>query len=434
MAKIVLSSVGSAGDIFPLVGVAAALRARGHSPLMATHAEYRAVVEAAGVAFLPLPPSQEEIEAALGIDTSELVRKTTKATGLEFAVRRIAMPFLKAAYDTMAQACADADLVVTHTSAFAARLAAEKLRLPWLSAVLAPFAFMSEFDPPLLLASPTLEQIRKHAGVGLERAVIHVLKLWAAPWTDTYRRMREELGLPAQPNPLFEGQFSPLGTLALYSKLFGAPQPDFPRRTTITGFSFFDASASARGLDPALGRFLEAGPPPLVFTVGSALIHEPRGFFEAAAGAAYMLGRRAVLLAGADDPQLRKLAGRDIYVASGFVPHSAIFPRADAVIHHGGVGTTAQALRAGRPELVVPYTADQPDNAMRLARMGVSRTLPIGMFTARRAALEIARLSARGYQRRARETAVALAAEDGPDLAAVVIEAQLGARAARRAM
>ena len=143
MAKIVLSAAGSAGDIFPMVALASELRARGHAPLLATQAEYRDIVEAQGVEFRALRPSQEEIEKSLGVDTPELVRLTTHSrNGLEFAVRRIAMPFLVSSYHDMHEACADAGLVITHTSAFAARLAAEKHDLPWLSAVLAPFAFM----------------------------------------------------------------------------------------------------------------------------------------------------------------------------------------------------------------------------------------------------------------------------------------------------
>ena len=430
MAKIVLSAAGSAGDIFPMIALAAELRARGHAPVMATMAEYRPMIEAQGIGFRALRPSQEEVERALGVDTPKLVRLTTHpSSGLEFAVRRIAMPFLVSSYEDMREACQDAQLVITHTSAFGARLAAEKLDIPWLSAVLAPFAFMSTYDPPLFLASRTLAEIRRIFGGGFERAVLHVVKLASLPWTDTYRRLREELGLPQQANPLFEGQFSPFGTLALYSKHFGSVQRDFPSATSITGFCYYDGGGA---LAPELERFLSAGRPPLVFTIGSALVHEPRSFFETAAEAAQITASRAILLAGSYARQARPLASRDILVTGDYVPHAQIFQRASTIVHHGGIGTTAQALRAGRPQLVIPYSADQPDNADRLERMGVARSIPIGQFNQRRAAFELTKLDTPAYIRRARRTALNLATENGPGAAADIVERVLAGKSARR--
>lgn len=430
MAKIVLSAAGSAGDIFPMIALAAELRARGHAPVMATQAEYRSLIEEQGVGFRALRPSQEDVERALGVDTPKLVRLTTHpSSGLEFAVKRIAMPFLVSSYQDMREACQDAQLVITHTSAFGARLAAEKLDIPWLSAVLAPFAFMSSYDPPLFLASRTLSEMRRIFGGSVERAFLHVLKLASLPWTDTYRRLREELGLSPQANPLFDGQFSPLGTLALYSKHFGSVQRDFPRATTLTGFCYYDGG----GLISAdVERFLSAGKPPLVFTIGSALVHEPRRFFETAAEATTTLGDRAILLAGSYARQARHLASRDILVTGDYVPHAQIFRRAATVVHHGGIGTTAQALRAGRPQLVVPYSADQPDNADRLERMGVARSIPIGQFNPRRATFELDRLATPAYIRRARRTAENMASENGPAAAADIIERVLAGKGARR--
>ncbi|MES1157363.1 MAG: glycosyltransferase [Alphaproteobacteria bacterium] len=431
MAKIVLSAAGSAGDVHPVLTLAAELRRRGHRPVVATQAEYRPAVEALGLEFHPLRPSQEEIEATLGVTTPELVRLTTQAAnGLEFAVRRIAMPFLRTSYEDMLKLCEDASLVITHTSAFAARLAAEKLGVPWLSIVLAPFAFMSSYDPPLLLASPTLERIRKISGMAFDRAVLRVLKLASLPWTETYREMRSELGLPQRPNPLFEGQFSPLGTLALYSKHYGSLQSDFPPGAEITGFCYYDGGGE-NALNAELENFLRAGPAPLVFTIGSALVHEPRGFFESGASAASQLGRRAVLVVG-PYAKAKRLASRDIFVADGYVPHVRLFPRAHAVIHHGGIGTTAQALRAGRPQLVVPFSADQPDNALRLGRMGVGRSVPIASFTPRKAAIELDALDAPHYAARAQQIGAELAKENGPGAASEAIEQIIEAHEARR--
>ena len=142
----------------PFVAIAIELKARGYEPCIAAQREFQATIEGEGVEFHPLRPGIEDIREELGLETPEIVQRATRGSiGLEFAVRRIAMPFLKRAFDDMMEATAGADLVITHTSAFAGRLAAETRGLPWLSAALSPFTFMSDYDPPILSAMPALK-------------------------------------------------------------------------------------------------------------------------------------------------------------------------------------------------------------------------------------------------------------------------------------
>ena len=429
MAKIVLSAAGSAGDIYPIVALAIELRRRGHLPVIATQAEFRDEIEAEGLAFRAVRPSQAEIESELGVDTAELVRLTTRPrAGLAFAVRHIAMPFLRRAYQDMRAISVGADLVITHPSAFAARLAAEKLEIPWLSLTLAPFAFMSESDAPQLLASSTLMQARRVLGPGFDRRILQLLKLAAAPWTRDYQVLREELGLPPQKNPLFEGQFSALGALALCSPLFAPAASNLPLSTHVTGFCHYEGARAVRTMPEALEQFLHAGLRPLVFTLGSALIHQPRAFFQVAAEVSRRLGLRAVMLVGPDSPLGPAQASESLFISRAFVPHGLIFPRASIVVHHGGIGTTAEALRAGVPQLVAPFFADQPDNASRVERLGVGRSLPIEKFTNGRVMRELGRISGSAYEDKARQVAALLATENGPARAADVIEAVLAAQ------
>lgn len=423
--RIVLATAGTAGDLNPFIAIALELRARGCHPVIATQKEFQPAIAAEGLDFHLVRPGVDDVRRELGLDPSEIIQRATHgSTGLEFAVRRIAMPFLTRAFEDMMAATAEADLVVTHTSAFAARLAAEKRGLPWLSTALAPFTFMSAYDPPLLSFLPPVLALRRMTHARSDAALTRVLRVATASWTAKFQQMRARLGLPPSANPLFEGQFSPFGTLALYSPLVGALQPDFPPDCTMTGFCFHDRRSGAdERLSAELEAFLAAGSPPLVFTLGSALPMGPGRFFEVSLEAARALGRRAVLLAG---PQVGRSRARDADVlVTDYAPHSQLFPRASAVIHHGGIGTAAQALRAGKPQLVAPFFADQPDNAMRLAGLGVARALAEGAYRPAAVTRELRRLLEPAPAARARILAAALARENGPARAADRIEALL---------
>ena len=156
-----------------------------------------------------------------------------------------------------------------------------------------------------------------------------------------------------------------------------------------------------------------------MFTLGSLIVNDPGSFYVESVAAARTLGRRAVLLAGdAATGATPGLLGDDVHVCA-YAPHSLLFPRAAAVVHHGGIGTLAQALRSGRPELVVPFFADQIDNADRARRLNVARVLAPRRYTAAGAAANL-RLLLEGsaYHEAAAAVQARLADEDGAKAAA----------------
>jgi rhamnosyltransferase subunit B len=412
----------------PFVAIAIELKARGYEPCIAAQREFQATIEGEGVEFHPLRPGIEDIREELGLETPEIVQRATRGSiGLEFAVRRIAMPFLKRAFDDMMEATAGADLVITHTSAFAGRLAAETRGLPWLSAALSPFTFMSDYDPPILSAMPALKVLREMTNARSDMALLKFVKAASVFWTGTFQKLRAELGLPRCDNPLFDGQFSSLGSLALYSPLFGAAQPDFPTRCTLTGFCFYDRQhGEPTALPSDMQAFIDRGAAPLVFTLGSALVMEPGDFYDVSIAAARKVGRRAVLLVGPGNARAlnRKGAPPDVHIAD-YAPHSVLFPHAAAIIHHGGIGTTAQAMRAGKPQLVVPHFGDQPDNANRVDRLGIGRMSAPSAYNPTRAARALASVLNTGHVNRTAQMARQLAKEDGVTAAADAIETAL---------
>ncbi len=414
MARILLSTFGSYGDLNPYLALGAALRARGHDAILATHEGYRADVEGAGLGFAPVPPD------IVPSDTALLRRVMDPRRGSEVVVRDLAVPAIREAWAALDAAADGADLLVSHVLTFAVPLVAEKRGLPWVSTVLSPMIFFSAHDPPVPPPLPALGRLRV-LGPGFNGLLIGLYKRMSRSWTAPVREFRRELGLPPAGDPLYEGQHSPHGVLGLFSPLFGPPQPDWPRNVRVCGFLFRDEDFQGRGTDPALARFLDGGPPPVVFTLGSSAVLTADGFYEDALAAVRELRCRAVLLAGPAAAAMTDLPEGCMAVPSA--SYHALFPRAAAVVHSVGVGTTAQALRAGRPQLAVPYAHDQFDNADRLRRLGVGEILPRGRVTPGRLVRALRHLLADAAMRgRAEEAGGRVAAEDGAGAACDAIE------------
>jgi UDP:flavonoid glycosyltransferase YjiC (YdhE family) len=244
------------------------------------------------------------------------------------------------------------------------------LGIPWANVILAPSSFLSACDPCVLAPAPALHALR-HLGRWPHRLIFALGRRITTRWAAPLLALRAELGLPAGPSPVFEGKFSEALVLACFPEFFAARQPDWPGAVVQTGFPFFAQSARPEILEK-IAAFVAAGDAPLVFTLGSTAVYIARNFYEDAAGAARALGRRAILLMGNNAPP--SAPGQDL-LALDYAPLAAVVPHAAAVVHHGGVGTCGETLRAGVPSLVVPFGFDQPDNAERLRKLGVARVI-----------------------------------------------------------
>jgi UDP:flavonoid glycosyltransferase YjiC (YdhE family) len=280
--------------------------------------------------------------------------------------------------------------------------------------VTAPFSIFSRYDPPVLAVLPLLARLRD-LGPGVNGLILRLGRATTGAWRKPIVEFRASLGLPPGEDPMFEGQHSPYRVLALFSRVMAEPQPDWPPQARVIGFPFYDRAEHGQEMDGALREFLDAGKPPVVFTLGSSAVFDPGSFFEESLGAVKRLGCRAVLLAGPNAISGPLPPGTAVFP---YAPYSQILPRASCVVHQGGVGTCGQALAAGRPMLVMPYGFDQPDNAARLARRGVARVLTRKRYTARRAADST-------YAERAAEAARQVAEEDAVGAACQAVEERL---------
>jgi rhamnosyltransferase subunit B len=213
---------------------------------------------------------------------------------------------------------------------------------------------------------------------------------------------------------------SPYLTLAMFSSVIAKPQLDWSKNTIQTGFTFYDDLQARGGLSDELERFLSNGEPPIVFTLGSAAVVIPGTFYQESIKAVKLLNQRAVLLIGNNPPPFDL---SDDIIAVDYVAYSQIFPYACAIVHQGGIGTTAQALRSGRPTLIMPYSHDQPDNAARVERLGTSRTISRQDYIGARVAKEIKELRSNpNYTLRAAEVAAILKVENGVGAACDMLE------------
>jgi UDP:flavonoid glycosyltransferase YjiC (YdhE family) len=374
--RIVFAVWGSLGDLHPFIAVALQLARLGFQPVIASVDEYRAKVEAEGIAFHVVRPAFGELERALGMQLPELTRTVIARPDLLY--RRLVFPFLRQSYEDMLAATLNARVLVTGSVCIGARLAAEQRGIAWIGAVLQPMMFLSAYDPPALQPGAWLGPLLKALGPAAAGVVLRALKRLVGPLARPVAQFRAEIGLPpARADPIVDGQFSAAGALAMYSSVLGGPQPDYPDPTALTGFAFYDSERGGDdALDPGLQAFLAAGSPPIVFTLGSSMVLDPRDFYAQSLLAARQLERRAVLLVGeSSGAPVVDTGGRDDVYVCPYAAYSRLFPQAAAVVHQGGIGTLAQALRAARPQLIVPFFADQPDNAARATRLGIARTL-----------------------------------------------------------
>lgn len=408
--RIVFSTYGTFGDVNPLIALALELKRRGHRPVLAVPEMFRPKIEPLGIGFARVRPDQDPM------DTRLIAMIYDIRHGTETGLREFLFPALRESYaDLLAavQANGGADLLVTGELAYAGPIVAEKTGLPWVSYVLAPFSFFSAWDPPVLPPYPALARAQEVVPA-LGHVVARFARLVTRKWPEPVYALRRELGLSRGADPIFDAKHSDRLALALYSSALGTPQPDWPQSAKITGFVFHDGAGDESRLSPELASFLDSGPAPLVFTLGSAAVMNAGDFYEQSAEAAEVLGQRAVLLVGADDRNLPKRRLPDTICVARYAPYSKIFPHASVLIHQAGIGTTAQALRAGRPMLVMPYSHDQPDNARRVRRLGVAEVLGRKFYKAKPAAQLIWQLlSDNAYVVRAGTVAAQIAAEDG---------------------
>lgn len=417
------TTIGSHGDLFPLLAIGRALRARGGTCEVATHPCFHREIGAAGLDPLPLLADVPVPDILRHPDLFHRIR------GPLLGGKWVEALALGAAAELRRHVAARRpDVIVRHHLAISARWVAQEAGIPYASTVLAPLAWNSALDPTPAFQ---LEHGRAHAALArmTGRALDPPLQLLFARWA---RRTRAKAGFDGrdgeahEPATLWAESRAGDLSLALWAEAFRPAFADDPANGYICGFPWHACADDA--LAPDLEGFLSAGAPPIVFTLGSAAVHNPGDFFALAAAACATLGRRGVLLTGRGNPPPAPLPPGVIAVE--WAPHALLFPRALVNVHHAGIGSVAQALRAGRPGVAIPHAFDQFNNAVRVEALGAGLTLARHHVTAERLVRVLDRaLRDASIAGRARSLA-ARVGDDGAVVAARAIERLAASRSA----
>ena len=418
MEKIVLATLGSLGDLHPKIALGLELKRRGHAIRVATMEIYREKIESLGFEFKPLRPN-------LDINDRELTRELLETrSGPEKLLRGVILPEINGMYEDLTAAVEAADAMITGEIVYAASSVVEKTGIKWISTSLQPLSLFSAHDPNVYPTAEWMEYLRPLPAV-FHEALFGLMKLTVSHWFKPYREFRRSIGLSEDHDPVFQGKFSGLLHLVMFSRVLSPRQPDWPAKSVQTGFCFYDGQADTGVMPDGVNDFLDEGEPPIVFTLGSAASLDARDFFDESAKAARKLGKRALLLYGVYN---ETPAGLDENIVGfDYAPYSKVFERAACVVHQGGVGTTGQVLRAGVPHLIMPFGHDQPDNAARCRRLGVAEIIGRSEYNADAAAQMLARiLGDANYRRRAIEAADVVNSEGGTAAAGDAIEGSLG--------
>ena len=337
---------------------------------MITAGYFEDLARKAGFEFAPFTSREDYLEVISHPDLWHPQRS------VPLLAKRSVIPAIAMIYRLIAERyVAGETAVIAGSLALGARVAEEKLGVPLTTIHLQPVVFRSRFEPPI---HPGLGWIKK-VPVALRPGIFRLMDfmvdhIYAAP----LNAFRAELGLAPIKRVMDHWWHSPKSTLALFPKWFAAPQPDWPSQVRYTDFPLYDGGI-VEAVAPGLQGYLDGGAPPIVFTSGSAMA-TGGDFFAASAAASALLGRRAALVTKFP-AQLPKPLPADVHHID-YAPFSVLLPRAAAFVHHGGIGTSAQALRAGVPQLVAPCSYDQLDNAARLEKLGVSVTVPRERYNA----------------------------------------------------
>lgn len=359
--KIIVLALGSDGDINPMIAVAKKMQAKGHEVEFLASGYFEEKAKAANLIFI-------------SIGERALYEKALKQKGIWHpyfafdAMWKILFESIPLTYEILKSRYTPGTLIVGTSLAFAARMFQEQTDAKLATVHLSPSIAISSYTPPVGPNGPLPEQtplLLKQLYV----AMLDTFLLDRACRSDL-NRFRKTIGLPPIKNVFTKWLNSPDLVVMAWPEWFAPPQPDWPVNSVCTDFPFFEHENTA-GISANTMEFIRSGSPPVVFTAGTAMA-QGADHFRCALKTLAGQSMRGIFVCKFRDIVPNSLPSNIHYTP--YEPFDKLFPHALAVQHHGGIGTSAQTLRAGKPHLVIPFAHDQFDNAVRLEQLGVSKT------------------------------------------------------------
>ncbi|MEP7305780.1 MAG: glycosyltransferase [Acidobacteriota bacterium] len=369
--KVLLPTIGSAGDVHPVLALAIALQSRGHRATVLTNPLFQELIEGHGVGFLPVG-TVEDARAAIADPDLWHARK-----GFEVVAHRAILPAMTEMYRHIERSADDRTVVAASGISFGARIAQERLGVPTATVHLQPSIIRSLVDQGMA------GNIRISASqpMWFKRAFFRFADwfLMDRALKRPVNEFRATIGLPPVDRLMYRWIHSPQLVLGFFPDWFARPQADWPANTHLVGFPLWDGGNN--DLPSGVREFLAAGDPPVVFTPGSAGSTMHR-FFQESVKAARVLGLRSMLVTNYPEQVPTDLPpGVKTF---GYLPFGDVLPHVAMLVYHGGIGTLAQTVKAGIPHLVVPGGHDQFDNGWRVEQLGLGRSIPQTRYRADR--------------------------------------------------
>ena len=402
-------AAGSRGDIQPCVALGRGLAARGEKVRVVAPARYEPLVTTAGLEFAGLTVDPAEILNSP--DGQELLAGGRNPVKFVRNLKQIVGPQVDRLMTETLDACRDADLLLGPTIGYAGEHLGESLGIPHALIHFQPSQPTGAFPHPLvpgrLRIGPAGNRL---TFLAVDQVTWQFVRPFVNPW-----RVRD-LGLNRLPlrGPMHRVRRAQRPVLCCFSESVVPRPADWPSYVRVTGYWFLDAEAD--WTPPRdLAEFLAAGEPPVYVGFGSMVPADPARALETVRSALRKAGRRG-LISG-----LGPVEGDDL-MAVADVPHAWLFPRTSAVVHHGGAGTTAAALRAGVPTVICPFFGDQPYWGERVAALGAGPALlPIRRLTADGLAAALTATESPAMRSIAARLGREISAEDGVARACEVI-------------
>ncbi|MGV7222635.1 MAG: glycosyltransferase [Nitrospinales bacterium] len=402
--KFLLMPFGSYGDVLPFMGIGKQLMREGHDVEIATNEYFADVIKDAGLRHIPAGSADDYIRVANDVDMFS--RLKGPAMVAKAVINRI-----EPVFEIAKNAMDDDRLVVGGILAMGARVAQEVTGKPYVVTHLAPIGFWSADSPPRFPLPFTFSGEPKFLIRATYKLFSNLADKDIAPGLNAFR---SKFNLPPVKNVWPEWVHSPYKNMCLFPDWFAQPQSDWPANTETTSFPLFD-QASSFEVSNDLDEFIERGEKPILFTGGSAFAFG-HDYFRVAAEAVTNLNARAIFVTTMTD-KVSADFGPNIHVCK-HAPFSRLLPRCSVFVHHGGIGSTAQGIASGIPQLVKPMAFDQFDNGLRVKKLGIGEVIPHEKWNLHAVQKTLSSLlSDQKYQQAAAEKKTLLMKTDGIKLA-----------------
>lgn len=410
--NITILTYGSRGDVQPFLPLSLGLMNRGHSVRLAAPSRFKELVERFGITFHPLPGAPEDLSRRLNDAGYNFIKMVQEM--MDHAVE-IGVEMLRQTED----ACSDADLIIhTFAHVVGAHTLAREKNIPDIHIQTFPMFTPTGDYPNVTMPDLKLRSLNRFT---------HLLSQKITWWTSRFgfEQVRRRAGLPKR-KLYFPFDNDPLRPptpiLCAWSPNILPASSDWEPNVHITGYYFFDIDDSYKP-PTGLKDFLDAGKPPVCISFGSMVNRDVDNIDNIVRGALHKTNNRGVILSGWSAVK-DQTSDNLIYLDA--VPHDWLLPRCKMIVHHGGAGTTSAGLRAGIPNVVVPFTADQPFWGRRVQMIGAGpKPIYVNKLSVESLTQAFVEADGEAIRKQAQAVGQRIRSEDGVKYAAELIESDL---------